>query len=272
MLFSLRTIQLWRAVCLLVDLKMPEVSGIELLERLAQRRWRIPAVMLSGYGDVPAAVRAMQCGALDFLEKPYSLDSLRQSIVRAINLDARMRDDNANRDKVVRAMETLTAEERRVLELTADGKPDKAIAARLNLSTRTIQLRRASLMRRIGRQLADRIGPPPFALAGARRDVRPSFCDRQRKLGRVGLERLRNGTRKGARSRIPPGHSPNPHRYYVVPQTASCQLAGNRLAGPAHLSNNRAYPAMAAGQVRPVARVRRKRPTKMPLRCPSWFV
>jgi two-component system, LuxR family, response regulator FixJ len=139
-----------RAGCLLVDLKMPEVSGIELLERLAQRRWRVPAVMLSGYGDVPAAVRAMQCGALDFLEKPSSLDSLRQSIVRAVDLDARLRDDNTNRDKVSRAMETLTAEERRVLELTADGKPDKAIAARLNLSTRTIQLRRASVMRKLG--------------------------------------------------------------------------------------------------------------------------
>ncbi len=61
-----------------------------------------------------------------------------------------MRDDDSNRDKVMRAMETLTAEERRVLELTADGKPDKAIAARLNLSTRTIQLRRASLMRKLG--------------------------------------------------------------------------------------------------------------------------
>jgi FixJ family two-component response regulator len=136
--------------CLVVDLRMPEVSGIELLEHLAQRRWRIPAVMLSGYGDVPAAVRAMKCGALDFLEKPYSLTSLRQSVTRAIDLDVRCRDGETNRDKVARAMETLTAEERRVLELTAEGKPDKAIAARLNLSTRTIQLRRASLMRKLG--------------------------------------------------------------------------------------------------------------------------
>jgi two-component system, LuxR family, response regulator FixJ len=139
-----------RAGCLLVDLRMPEVSGIELLEHLAQRRWRIPAVMLSGYGDVPAAVRAMQCGALDFLEKPYSLTSLRQCITRAIDLDLRFREDESNRDKVMRAMETLTAEERRVLELTVEGKPDKAIAARMNLCTRTIQLRRASLMRKLG--------------------------------------------------------------------------------------------------------------------------
>jgi FixJ family two-component response regulator len=139
-----------RPGCLLVDLRMPEVSGIELLERLAQRRWRIPAVMLSGFGDVPAAVRAMKCGALDFLEKPYSLDSLRQSILRAIDLDTRSREEETHRDHALRAMDTLTAEERRVLELTADGKPDKAIAARLNLSTRTIQLRRASLMRKLG--------------------------------------------------------------------------------------------------------------------------
>ena len=139
-----------QAGCLLVDLRMPEVSGIELLEHLVQRRWRIPAVMLSGHGDVPAAVRAMKCGALDFLEKPYSLNSLRQSVTRAIDLDLRCRDGETNRDKVARAMETLTADERRVLELTAEGKPDKAIAARLNLSTRTIQLRRASLMRKLG--------------------------------------------------------------------------------------------------------------------------
>ena len=104
----------------------------------------------------------------DFLEKPYSLDRLRQSITRAIDLDLRFREDEIHRDKVVRAMETLTAEERRVLELTADGKPDKAIAARLNLSTRTIQLRRAQLDAETGRQLADRFGPPPFALAGTR--------------------------------------------------------------------------------------------------------
>jgi DNA-binding NarL/FixJ family response regulator len=65
-------------------------------------------------------------------------------------LDIRWRDGETNRDKIARAMETLTAEERRVLELTAEGKPDKAIAARLNLSTRTIQLRRASLMRKLG--------------------------------------------------------------------------------------------------------------------------
>jgi RNA polymerase sigma factor (sigma-70 family) len=139
-----------RAGCLLSDLMMPEVSGIELLEHLAQRHWRIPAVMLSGYGDVPIAVRAMQCGALDFLEKPYSPGKLRQSITRAIDLDLRFREDEINRDKLARAMETLTAQERRVLELTADGKPDKAIAARLNVSTRTIQLRRRSLMRKLG--------------------------------------------------------------------------------------------------------------------------
>lgn len=152
-----------RVACLLVDLRMPEVDGLELLTEIEHRKWRVAAIMMSGQSDIPAVVEAMKAGAIDFLEKPYSLENLRRSIRRAIDLDVCWRAEEERRSDISRRLETLTPMERQVLELTAEGKPDKAIAARLDLSTRTIQLRRASLMKKVqARSRAELIRLAPY--------------------------------------------------------------------------------------------------------------
>ncbi|HEV3138554.1 MAG TPA: response regulator [Pirellulales bacterium] len=138
-----------RPGCLVLDLRMPQVSGLEILNMLSSRSIHLPVIMISGHGDIPAAVSAMKAGAIDFLEKPYRGAALMESVRRAIELDARHRREQAERDELIAKYETLTAVEKNVLELTVAGKHDKEVAHRLDLSLRTIQLRRASVMRKL---------------------------------------------------------------------------------------------------------------------------
>jgi two-component system, LuxR family, response regulator FixJ len=135
--------------CLVLDLRMPQMSGLEVIEELRSRGAEVPVIMISGHGDIPAAVAAIKSGAVDFLEKPYPTSALMESINRAIERDAKHREDNSERQLLLDRYETLTADERQVLDLTVAGKPDKAIALKLDLSLRTIQLRRASVMRKM---------------------------------------------------------------------------------------------------------------------------
>ena len=138
-----------RPGCIVLDLRMPQVSGLEVIAELRARGIQTPIIMISGHGDIPAAVSAMKAGAVDFFEKPYRGAALMEAVRRALDLDARTRQAEAARRSLFDRYETLNAEEREVLELTAEGKPDKAIALKLDLSLRTIQLRRASVMRKM---------------------------------------------------------------------------------------------------------------------------
>lgn len=135
--------------CLVLDLRMPQLNGLEVIDELAARQITTPVIMISGHGDIPAAVAAIKAGAIDFLEKPYPGSALMDSIRRALDRDAKQRDVQSDRQDMLERYETLTADERQVLELTVAGKPDKAIALKLDLSLRTIQLRRASVMRKM---------------------------------------------------------------------------------------------------------------------------
>jgi two-component system, LuxR family, response regulator FixJ len=135
--------------CVVLDLRLPQINGMEVIDRLAQRNIKVPIIMISGHGDIPAAVAAMKAGAVDFLEKPYHASALMDSIHRAIDVDTRSREANAERDELRGRYQRLTDDERQVLQLTTDGKPDKVVALKLDLSLRTIQLRRASLMRKM---------------------------------------------------------------------------------------------------------------------------
>ena len=139
-----------RPGCVVLDLRMPQMSGQEVLDELAARRIRVPVIMITGHGDIPAAVAAMKRGAVDFLEKPYRAASLMESIRRAIANDRRAFQVEAQRHDLLARYESLTPDEKDVLWLTAEGKPDKAIALRLDLRLRTIQLRRASVLRKMG--------------------------------------------------------------------------------------------------------------------------
>jgi FixJ family two-component response regulator len=128
---------------------MPQLTGLQVLEELTRRRYHPPIIMISGHGDIPAAVSAMKLGAIDFLEKPYRGSALLEAVRRALEVDARNRKCREDRDTLVAHFRALSEEERSVLALTAEGKPDKAIAVKLDLSLRTIQLRRASVMQKM---------------------------------------------------------------------------------------------------------------------------
>lgn len=137
------------ASCLIVDLRMSGMSGIELLEVMADQGIRLPTIMISGHGDVPAAVRAMKEGVIDFLEKPYRIDALRESVRSAIQIRQESQADELRQSEIRQRLARLTAVERQVFDLTILGLPDKAIAAQAEVSLRTVQLRRARLMRKL---------------------------------------------------------------------------------------------------------------------------
>jgi len=148
-----------RPGCVVLDLRMPQLSGQDVIEELAARQIDVPVIMISGHGDIPAAVAAIKAGAVDFLEKPYRGSALIESVRRAVQRDSAQREKRAAQRELIARYETLTSDERQVLELTVAGKPDKAIAMKLDLSLRTIQLRRASVMRKMQtRSRAELIG------------------------------------------------------------------------------------------------------------------
>ncbi len=136
--------------CLVVDLRMAGMSGLQLLTAMSERDIRIPAVMISGHGDVPAAVQAMKEGVIDFLEKPYRIDALRESVRRGVQMHRANQAEEQRQSQLRDRLDRLSATERDVLELTVAGLPDKAIAARTGVSLRTVQLRRASLIKKLG--------------------------------------------------------------------------------------------------------------------------
>lgn len=138
-----------RPGCLLLDVRMPGVSGLELLEQLGQDNVRLPAIVMSAYGDVPMVVRAMKAGALNFLEKPCRDQQLWEAIQEGLKWDASHRQHILLCTKVLRRLQRLTPGEHEVLCLLIDGKSNKIIARELNLSIRTIEVRRAKLMKKI---------------------------------------------------------------------------------------------------------------------------
>ncbi|HYW80455.1 MAG TPA: response regulator [Thermoguttaceae bacterium] len=135
--------------CLLVEVRMEEMSGLELLERLVQNEIRLPTILVSAHGDVPTVVRAMKAGALNFLERPCRDQELWESLQEAIKTDQSNRQRLAFSDTVSRRMARLTSGEREVLEMLVDGASNKLIAAELGLSVRTIEVRRAKLMKKM---------------------------------------------------------------------------------------------------------------------------
>ncbi len=138
-----------RPGCLLIDVRMPGMSGLELLDRLAARGVHLPAIMISAYGDVPMVVRAMKSGATDFLEKPCRDHELWEAIQSALQRDAENRRRKNQRVLVGERLERLTPGEQEVLEMLVEGGSNKAIAAKLGLSVRTIEVRRAKIMRKM---------------------------------------------------------------------------------------------------------------------------
>jgi two-component system, LuxR family, response regulator FixJ len=136
--------------CLVLDVRMSEMSGLVLQERLNALGADIPVIVLTGHGDVPMAVQAMKAGAVDFLQKPYRDQALLDSINTALAMDAAARRSSAGKDSFDQCLASLTEREREVLDLLLAGKTSKEIARGLSISPRTAEAHRASLLRKFG--------------------------------------------------------------------------------------------------------------------------
>jgi two-component system response regulator FixJ len=150
--------------CLIADVRMPGMSGLELQEALRARGETLPVIIVTGHGDVAMAVRAMKNGAADFLEKPFNDQTLLDTVHRALATVGTGPGSAASptsvaavdRAAVLARLQTLTPREREVMELVAEGRPNKVVATRLGLSTRTVEVHRAKVMEKMGaRSLAD---------------------------------------------------------------------------------------------------------------------
>lgn len=132
------------AGCIVVDIGLPGINGLDLLEVIARGRAAYPVIVVSANGNVPHAVRAGRLGVIDFIEKPFRVDQLIAAVEKGFDL---LRTQDLPR---IRALETLTRREKEVLLSFADGAPNKIVAYNLGLSVRTIELHRANMMKKLG--------------------------------------------------------------------------------------------------------------------------
>jgi two-component system, LuxR family, response regulator FixJ len=145
----LRTYQASDPGCLVLDVRMPGMSGLDLQAELAQRKIHIPILIITGYAEVPLAVRAMKAGAFDFIEKPFSDQTLLDRIRAAVAHDEVLRRRRTARRKIEELLSFLTPREHDVLNRVVTGKSNKVIAAELSLSTKTVEVHRAHVMEKL---------------------------------------------------------------------------------------------------------------------------
>jgi two-component system, LuxR family, response regulator FixJ len=138
--------------CLLLDIRMPGMSGLELQQQLNLRGAVLPVIFMTGHGDIPMAVEAMQHGAFDFLQKPFRDQDMLDRIGKALVRDAERREALGEHSRIRTHLETLTAREREVLDLMTQGKQNKAIAQDLGVSPRTIEIHRARVLEKMDAQ------------------------------------------------------------------------------------------------------------------------
>jgi two-component system response regulator FixJ len=136
--------------CLLLDIRMPGMSGLELQQHLNRTGSMIPVIFITGHGDVPMAVQAMKEGAFEFIQKPFRDQDLLDRINHALQQDAENRASLARRADVARRLESLTPRERQVMAMVVDGAANKVIAIDLDLSERTVEIHRAKVMEKMG--------------------------------------------------------------------------------------------------------------------------
>ncbi|MFQ5757299.1 MAG: response regulator transcription factor [Acidiferrobacterales bacterium] len=138
-----------RPGCLVLDVRMSDLSGLELQEKLAAKEITLPIIFITAHGSVAAAVRAMRGGAIDYIVKPFDHEALLGRIEHCVKRDREIRRERAWRAEVVTRFALLTAREREVMERVIAGKPNKVIAAELNLSHKTVEAHRARVMEKM---------------------------------------------------------------------------------------------------------------------------
>lgn len=141
--------ELSRTACLLLDVRMPGMSGLQLQESLRQRGLSMPIVFITGHGDVRMAVRAIQSGAVDFIEKPFHDQDLLDSIHKALAHGSTQRSKGDDSAQVVARIKTLTPRELEVMNLVVEGKPSKVIARMLDISAKTVEFHRSRVMEKM---------------------------------------------------------------------------------------------------------------------------
>ena len=142
--------------CLLLDIRMPGMSGLELQRELADRNIGLPVIFLTGHGDVPVAVNVMKAGAFDFVQKPFDtellLDRIQKAVVQSIRLDG----IRVKQDEIRKRMHLLTPREHQVMDLVTAGETNKGVARHLDISEKTVEIHRAKVMEKmIARSFAD---------------------------------------------------------------------------------------------------------------------
>lgn len=145
-----------RPGCIVIDIRLPDMNGLELQVQLTQMGVRLPVVMLTGYGDIPMSVRAMKRGAIDFLTKPFRDQDMLDAVMAAIERDRQRRRVDDDVSQVQQRFQTLSPREQQVMQLVVAGKMNKQVAGDLGISEITVKIHRGAAMRKMGaRTLAD---------------------------------------------------------------------------------------------------------------------
>jgi len=146
-----------QAGCLVLDIRMPDMSGMELQDALVAKGITLPIIFLTGHGNVPMSARAFRSGAIDFMEKPFDESALLERIREAIQLDLSNRETTSRRNTARARLTTLTQREQQVMLLVVAGKVNKEIATELNLSHRTVEIHRGRVMEKTGARSLTRL-------------------------------------------------------------------------------------------------------------------
>jgi FixJ family two-component response regulator len=142
--------------CLVLDIRLPGVSGLDLQSHLNREQIQIPIIFMTGHGDIPMSVRAMKAGAIDFLAKPFRDQDMLDAVTAALETDRKRRDADQSVAAVRSAFETLTPREREIMQFVTSGLMNKQVAGRLGLSEITVKIHRANVMKKMACQsLAD---------------------------------------------------------------------------------------------------------------------
>lgn len=137
------------AGCIVLDIRMPGMNGMELQKKLNDVNSILPIIFVTGHGDVPMAVEAMQHGAVDFIQKPYREQDLLDKINQALALDQRQRADLKEKQEIIKRIDTLTPREKEVMDMMIEGNANKVIAIDLGISQRTVEIHRSRVMEKM---------------------------------------------------------------------------------------------------------------------------